>query len=55
MSFEEIVAMMAKQYNSDDRPLQVLGVIETLKLENHMSDRDLSSPSAAVTEIIDLI
>lgn len=55
MSFEEIEAMMAKEYKSEARQLQVLGIIETLRFDKHISDRDFSSPSAAVTEIIDLI
>lgn len=55
MCFEEIAEMMAKECNSDVRQLQVQVNLDTLRLDIHMSDHDLPSPSASLSEKIDLI
>ena len=55
MSFEEMAQMMVMEYNSDSRQLQVQGMLETLRLEKHMSEHEVSSPSEGLTQIIDLI
>ena len=53
MNFEEMAKMMVLEYNSYARQLQVQGRLETLRLERHMSEQDVSSPSEGLTQIID--
>ena len=55
MSFEEMGRMMTGKYTSDSRQLQVQGMLETLRLDKHMSEHEVSSSSEGLTQIIDLI
>ena len=55
MDFEEMAKMMVLEYNSEARQLQVQGRLETLRLERHMSEQDVSSPSEGLTQIIDIL
>ena len=55
MSFEEKARIMTGEYNSDSRQLQVQGMLETLRLDKHMSEHEVSSSSEGLTQIIDLI
>ena len=55
MSFEEMARMMVREYNSDSHQLQVQGMLETLRLDKHKSEHEVSSPSEGLTQIIDLI
>ena len=47
MGFDEMAPMMSGEYNSDSRQFQVQGMLETLRLDKHMSSmRYQSLPKA---------
>ena len=55
MSFEKMAKIMVDEYNSDSRQLQVQGMLETLRSERYMAEKEISSHSDGLTKIISLI
>lgn len=55
MTFDEMAAMMIKEYNSDARQLQVRSTLENLRLDKYMAEHEISTQSEGLTRLVELI
>lgn len=55
MTFDEMAAMMTKEYNSDARQLQVQSTLENLRLDKYIAEHEITTQSKGLTRLGELI
>jgi len=55
MSFEDISKLMLAEYNSNSRQIQVRRMLDTMRIDTYMAEKELTSEQAALTDMITTI